>query len=123
MRRFARASALGELGALASLLESGLPPLLGPGVPGQQPASLQLAPKIAVDLRQRAGDPVAHGSRLSGNPASVHPYPDVHLALVAGGQQGLANERLVLVAREVLLEAALVDLEAAAPGAQDHTRD
>ncbi len=56
-------------------------------------------------------------------PASVHSHPDVHLALVARGQQWLANERLVLVAREVFLEAALVDLEAAAPGAQDHARD
>src|SRR6478672_2041901 len=123
MRRFARASALRELGALAGLLQPGLPPLLGPGVPGQQPASLQLAPKISVDLRQRPGYPVAHRTRLSGNSASVHSYSNVHLALVAGGQQRLANQRLVLVAREVLLEAALVDLEAAAPGAQDHTRD
>src|SRR6476619_2689673 len=123
MRRCARASALRELGTLAGLLQPGLPPLLGPGVPGQQPASLQLAPKISVALRQRPGYPVAHRTRLSGNSASVHSYSNVHLALVAGGQQRLANQRLVLVAREVLLEAALVDLKAAAPGAQDHTRD
>jgi len=33
----------------------------------------------------------------------MHAYSDVHLALVTGGQKGLANERLVLVPRETPL--------------------
>src|SRR4029453_9563485 len=76
-----------------------------------------------IDLGQRPGDAMADGAGLSRDTAAMYAYPHVHLALVAGGQQGLANERLMLMAREVLLEAPLVDLEATAPGEQDHPGD
>src|SRR5919204_2160288 len=122
-RRLAAPSALGELRSLAGLLEPRLAPLLGPSIAGQQTAPLQLAAQIWVDLGERTRDPMADGAGLAGDPASVYPHANVHSALVAGAEQGLPHESLVLMAREVVLERTPVDLEAAVAGPQDHAGD
>src|SRR3954469_448591 len=123
MRRFAAVSALGELRPLAGFLESRLAPLLRSGVARQQAAALEVATELGVDLRQRPRDAVADGPRLPRDAAAVDASPDVHLALVSRGQERLADEGLVLVAREVVLEASPVDLELPGAGPQDDARD
>src|SRR5215208_4247137 len=123
MRRFAGVSALRELRALACLLESRLAPLLRAGVSRQEAAPLEVAAELGIDLGERPGDSVANRSSLAGDAAAVDADADVHLALVSGGQERLANEGLVLVAWEVILEAARVDLELAGARSQDHPGD
>src|SRR5215208_1072136 len=123
MRRFAGVSALRELRALACLLESRLAPLLRAGVSRQEAAPLEVAAELGIDLGERPGDSVANRSSLAGDAAAVDADADVHLALVSGGQERLADEGLVLVAWEVILEAAPVDLELAGARSQDHPGD
>src|SRR5215217_990316 len=115
MRRFAGVSALRELRALTCLLESRLAPLLRAGVSRQEAAPLEVAAELGIDLGERPGDSVANRSSLAGDAAAVDADADVHLALVSGGQE--------LVAWEVILEAAPVDLELAGARSQDHPGD
>ena len=62
-------------------------------------------------------------ARLARDPAAVHAHPHVDLSVVARGEQRLTHEGLMLVAREVVLQAPPVDLEVPLPGEQDHARD
>ncbi len=59
---------------------------------------------------------------LAADAATVDSHPDVDAALVAGGDERLAGERLVLAALEVLLDATIVDLEGPVAGPDDDPR-
>src|SRR3954471_19264440 len=115
--------ALGELRALARLLEAGLLALLDASVARQEAAALELGAQGRVGLDQRAGDAVAERSRLGGHAAAVDPGHDVHAALVAGGLERAAGRALQAQAREEVLQRTPVDEVRAAAGLQDHAGD
>src|SRR6185312_926637 len=115
--------ALGELRALARLLQPGLLALLGARVTGQEAAPLELAAKVRVGLEQRAGDAVAKRAGLGGDAAPVQARDDIHAVLVAHRLQGLADVALKGRAGEVLLERAAVDEVGAGPRAQRDAGD
>src|SRR3954471_19275001 len=85
------ASALGELRALARLLEPGLLALLHARVARQEAAALELATQVRVGLEQRAGDPVAQRAGLGAHPPAVQAGDDVHAVLVTDGLQRLTD--------------------------------
>src|SRR5215208_2514930 len=122
-RSFAAVSALAELRLLAGLLKPRLAPLLDPGVAGQHPTPLELRAERRIDVAERPSDAVSDRRRLSRDAASVHPDADVDAALIAGLRERLLGDRLEIGAREVLVELALVDLDAAAAWPQDHASD
>ena len=70
--------------------------------------------------QQGPGDAVADGGRLARDAASVHADADVDVALVAALSERLLGDRLQVGTGEVLLERALVDLDAPVAGPQDH---
>ena len=86
------------------------------------PRRLSSRAQLRVDVAQRPRDPVADGAGLAGDAAAVDADADVDVALVAGCNQRLACDDLQVVAGEVLVEAAAVDLDGAAAGAQDPWR-
>src|SRR5680860_281416 len=116
-------SALAELRALASLLQTGLAPLLGARVAGQEAAPLELAAQLGVDLGQRPGDAVADSAGLAADAAAVDPDPHVDAVLVAGDHEWLDSRRLVQGAGEELLDRATVDDDLATAGKQGHAGD
>src|SRR5262249_28296746 len=87
------------------------------------PAALELGAERRIALGERAGDPVPYGRGLARDPAAMDAYPDVDAALVAGLRERLLGDRLQVGTREVLLELALVHLDAAAAGTKDHAGD
>src|SRR3954454_11087316 len=109
-------SALAELRALTGLLETGLAPLLDPGVAGEKAAALEVATELGVDLGQGAGDAVADRPGLAADAAAVDADADVDVALVTGDHKRLLDHRLVQRPREELLEVALVDFDLAVAG-------
>src|SRR5690606_24971313 len=114
------ASALAVLRRLAGLLEAVLLPLLGPRVTGQEADLLQRRTVIGVDLHQRAGDRQAQRARLAADAAAAEVAEDVEAVGLLDGLQRLADQLLVHLVREVLLERAAVELELAAAGNQTH---
>src|SRR5436190_774641 len=110
-------------GPPAGFLQSRLAALLRARIAREEPTLLELAAQLRIDLRERPGDAVAHGAGLAGDSPTVDTNSNVDLALVAGRQERLAHEGLVLVAREVVLDGPLVDLKLAASGTQDDARD
>src|SRR4051794_27618198 len=118
--RITPCSALGELRALARLLEAGLLALLDASVARQEAAALELGAQGRVGLDERAGDAVAERSRLGGYAAAVDPGHDVHAALVAGGLERAARGALQAEPREERVELAAVDGVGAVAGLEDH---
>src|SRR5690606_14999129 len=114
------ASALAVLRRLAGLLEAVLLPLLGPRVTGQEAGLLQRRTVIGVDLHQRAGDRQAQRARLAADATAAEVAEDVEAVGLLDGLQRLADQLLVHLVREVLLERAAVELELAAAGNQTH---
>src|SRR3954447_17164834 len=117
------ASALGELRALARLLEPGLLALLDARVASQEAAALELATQVRVGFEQRAGDPVTQRAGLGAHPTAVQPGDHVHAVLVADGLERLADLALERVAREVVVELLAVDRVHAGARLEDHARD
>ena len=74
--------------------------------------------RVSARGRRRGGPP-----GLAADAAAVDADPDVDGALVAGGDERLAGQRHVLAALEVLVDAAIVDVERAVSGADDHAGD
>src|SRR3954470_12453380 len=114
---------LGELRALARLLEAGLLALLDPRVAGEEAALLELGAQVGVGLHQRAGDPVPQGAGLGGHAPAVDAGGHVHARAVARGLQGLAGHALELHAREDVVQRAAVDAVGAVARLEDHTGD
>src|SRR3954468_13944704 len=116
-------SALGELRALTGLLQAGLAPLLDPGVAGEEAAALEVAAQLGVDLGQGPGDTVADRPALAADAAAVDADADIDVALVAGDDEWLLDDRLVQGPREEFLEAALVDHDLAVAGEESDAGD
>src|SRR4051794_34701832 len=121
--RITPCSALGELRALAGLLEAGLLALLDASVSRQEAAPLELGAQGRVGLDQRAGDAVAQGPCLGGHAAAVGAGDDIHAALVARGLERAARRALEALAREEVLERPTVDQVGAVAGLEDHAGD
>src|SRR3712207_1518386 len=77
----------------------------------------------SLDLDERPGDGEAQRAGLTGDAATLEqPYDVVLLALLEGHER-LADELLVHLVREVLLEGAAVQLELAGTGEEAHADD
>src|SRR5918995_5647427 len=81
------ASALGELGRFACLVEAGLLALDLAGVAGQEALTLEHGAKLRIGLDERPGDPVADRARLTGRAAALHPPAQVVCGLGTGDLQ------------------------------------
>src|SRR4051794_30214420 len=121
--RAIRGLALGELRALARLLEAGLLALLGAGVAREEAAALELAAQVGVRFEQGARDAVAQGAGLGADAAAVHAGHDVHAILVADGLQRLADRALQRRAREEVVQRLAVDRVRAGARLEDHAGD
>src|SRR6516225_7615951 len=109
--------ALGVLRSLAGLLEAVLLPLLHPGVPGEEAGLLQRRAVLRVDQRQRASQAEPQGARLTGDATADDARDHVELVLGAERHEGLADDLLVHLVREVRVERPAVDRPLA--GARD----
>src|SRR3954447_4918291 len=118
-----RPLALGELRALAGLLEAGLLALLHACVTREEAALLELGAQVGIGLEQRLGDPVAQGACLRADAAAVHAGHDVHALLVADRLERLADVALQGRAREELVERLAVDRVGAGARLEDHASD
>src|SRR6266508_298804 len=117
-------SALGVLRSLAGLLETGLLPLLDPGVAGQQAGLLQRRPvDVDVGRVQRAGDTELQRPGLAGHAAAVDARDHVVRVLEPGGHERLVDELLVHLVREVGVERLAVDRPVAGAGHQADAGD
>src|SRR6185437_16855659 len=76
-----------------------------------------------VGLDKCAGDPVTHGSSLSGEPTAVDADAEVVLTLESGHLERRDRDRLPDGAREILLERAAVDPRRTVARPQDDARD
>src|SRR5579884_1096248 len=121
--RAATALALGELRALARLLQAGLLAFLHARVAGEEAAALQLAAQVRVGDDQRPRDAVAQGAGLGGDAAAVHAGDDIHAGLVADRLERLADDPLERLAWEELLERLAVDRVGAGARLEDHAGD
>src|SRR5205085_809220 len=101
--------ALRELRRLARLVQPGLLALDLARVACEEALALQRHAQLRVRLDERAGDPVADGARLSGQPAAVDADAEVVLPFDAGHLERRDGDRLPDRAREVFLERAAVD--------------
>src|SRR5688572_3368167 len=120
-KRFA-ALALGELRALAGLLEAVLLALDGAGVPGEEPRGLQLAARLLRLLGERPRDAVAQGVRLAGGATALEPGDHVVAASQPEQLQRRAHGGPVSRAGEVLVERTAVNRDIAVPREQPHAR-
>src|SRR5215207_7915732 len=121
--RVTRGLALGELRALAGLLEAGLLALLHASVTREEAALLELGAQVRVGLQQRAGDPVAQRAGLRAHAAAVHACDDIHAVVVADGLERLADVPLQRRAGEEVVQRLAVDRIGAGAGLQDHAGD
>src|SRR5918911_4788397 len=110
-------SALAVLRGLAGLLEAGLLALLHPGVTGEEAGLLQRgAVGVEVDPVEGAGHAEAQCSGLPRGAAAVDAGDDVEAALEVGDLEGVVDQLLVDLVREVVFERPAVDLPGAAAG-------
>src|SRR6478735_9402114 len=111
-------SALAVLGRLAGLLETGLLALGDAGVAGEEAGLLEGGTvQLLVDAVERAGHTEADRAGLAGGATAVHTHEHVVGAVELQQRQGLLDDLLVHLVREVRVERAAVDLPLA--GARD----
>src|SRR4051794_7136429 len=112
---FRRRSALRELRRLPGLLQAGLLALLHPCVAGEEAGLLQAAAVVLeVDLVERARDAEPQGTGLAGGAAAGDLRDHVVRALQPEDGEGVGDELLVQLVREVVRELAAVDGDRAA---------
>src|SRR5215469_11153238 len=102
-------SALGVLRSLAGLLQPGLLAFLYPGVPGQETGPLEARAVLRIHEGQRPGDPEPQRSRLPGDTAAGDPGDHVERLVGAQRHERLADQLLVHLVREVLVQCPVVD--------------
>src|SRR5580700_5581501 len=102
--------ALGVLRCLPGLLQPILLALLDPRVAGQEAGPLQGRAVLRIHHRERARDPQPQRTCLPGDSAPGDPRDHVELPLGAQGHQRLADELLVHLVGEELLQRPVVDL-------------
>ena len=112
-RRTPNASALAVLGRLAGLLEAVLLALDDPGVAGEEAGLLQRRAVLGVGLDQRAGDRQPQRAGLARRAAAVQVGEDVEALGLLHRDQRLADQLLVELVGEVLLERLAVEPERA----------
>ena len=100
---------LRELRSAAGGLEAVLLALLHSGVAGQEPGFLEGGAVGGIHLQQGAGDAVTDGAGLAGDAAAGDGGLDVHLALHAGGDQGLTDDELQGLKAEIIVDVAAID--------------
>src|SRR4051812_4877920 len=122
VRRGAR-SALRVLRSLAGLLETVLLALLDAGVTGEEAGLLQSRAVVRLVGDQGAGDAEAQCAGLAGDAAAAQVRDHVEDLGLLGGDQRLADELLVHLAREVGLEVAAVAGDLAGAGDEAHPDD
>src|SRR5512143_1771924 len=111
--------ALAELEPAAGALLSVLLALLDPRVAGQEAGLLELAPQLGVELAQGPRDAVADRPGLRADAAAVDRGHDVEAVVRLGDRERLLDDLLQgFDAAEVLVEAAVVQLELARAGAE-----
>src|SRR6185437_11678769 len=118
-----RRLALGVLRSLTGLLEAVLLPLGRPGVPRKETGLLQRWAILRIDQRQRAGHTEPQRSSLTRNATAADARDHVELALGAERHEGLADDLLVNLVREVGLKRAAVDLPLARARHDPHAGD
>src|SRR5215467_1047044 len=111
--------ALGVLRSLPGLLQPILLAFRDPGVAGQEASPLKGGPVLGVHHGERARDPEPQRARLPGHSSPGDPGDDVELPLRAERHQRLADELLVHLVREELLQRPVVDQPL--PGARRDT--
>src|SRR6476619_3347087 len=117
-------SALAVLGSLAGLLEAGLLALDDAGVTREQPGLLQRrAVGLHVDRVERTGHAQAQRAGLAGDAAAVDAGDDVEAAHQVGVHEGLVDDLLVQLVREVVVERAAVDGPLAGARDEAHAGD
>src|SRR5690348_11597473 len=104
-----RRLALGVLRRLPGLLQPVLLALLDPGVTGQEASPLQRGAVLRIHQRERACDPQPQRAGLPGDPAPGDPCDHVELIFRAEGHQRLADQLLVHLVREELLQRPVID--------------
>src|SRR5690606_31778800 len=115
---------LGVLRRLAGLLETGLLPLDLAGVPGEVAGLLQhRAVVLGVHGGERAGEAVTERTGLAAGATAVQAGEDVVGALESQRDQGLLDQLLVHLVREVGFERLAVDLPLTAAGDDTDARD
>src|SRR5581483_9148891 len=123
MRRFERGLPLGVLELRAG---AGLPvllPLLHPGIAGEETRPLERLAQLVVELQERARDAVADRPRLAAGPAPAHVHDRVELPPRVRQLERLGDHHPQRLAREVVLEGAPVDQDAALAGLQPDAGD
>src|SRR5215475_15006923 len=118
-----RRLALRVLRRLPRLLQAVLLALLHAGIPGEEARPLQGSPVLRVDQRQGAGDAQPQRTRLAGHPATGDAGGDIELPLGPEGHERLADELLVDLVREELLQRPLVDAPLAGARCDPDPRD
>src|SRR5438128_8770236 len=121
-RRPTSGSALRVLRRLARFLEPVLAALLCARVARQEAPLLQVAAKRGVGLDQRARNAVPHSAGLPADPAAVDRRD--HVVAIDGVRQPqwLRDDHLQRRPREIVLQRAAVQREAARSGDDPHTR-
>src|SRR4051812_23584005 len=121
MRGIRVGSALGVLGRLAGLLESGLLALDDPGVTREQPGLLERRPVgLLVDEVQAPGHAEAQRAGLAGDATAVDPGDHVEAALELQCRERLVDDLLVQLVGEVGVEGTAVDRPLAGAGDDAH---
>src|SRR4029079_1045127 len=110
-----------ELRARAGL--SVLLALLHPRIAGEEAGPLEGLAELVVELQQRAGDAVTDRPRLAGGAGGAHVHDGVELPHRVGELQRLGDHHPQRLAREVVLEGAPVDQDAALAGMQPDAGD
>src|SRR5947208_15611359 len=87
----AKLLALRELERLARLRPAVLLALDGAGIAGQEPALLQHAAQVRLEIGERLGDAVTHGTRLARQAAAGDRAGHVVLAVAGGSDQRLLD--------------------------------
>src|SRR5262245_520251 len=122
-RLIAARLALRELRRLARLVQAGLLALDLARIACQEALALERHPQARVGLDERAGDPVANRSGLSGRAAPVDADAQVEGSLDPRHLERRERRDLVRLAREVVLDRASVHPGRPVARAQDHARD
>src|SRR5690606_5677721 len=90
---------------------------------GQEAGLLQRRAVLTVMLAERTGDGQAQGPRLSGDTAAAQVGDDVNAFQLVDGGQGLTDQLLVHLAREVVLKLTTVADNLPGSGQDTHPDD